>query len=266
MAEQTAFCKATAELGDISALADEISLKRKQEVCEEMFMNVRRYMTTGRVALFVLGGAVFCFGLILVALTWFNTGIVAATLGSGLVFCGAGAVFLTYFGLTQETASRYPMSRKRALLYALDVSIFAFGAFSFSIVLFSAREYAVLNEYLDGASEKLLSTAWPGAAVATLIPFVLPSIALFVFLFLTEKDRSKPWLLEMKKRAVAREAEMLKNPVQFGLISGAIWIAAVALFIVLTISVGLRYSWLSFVGAIVLELLLQAKFFTAANK
>jgi hypothetical protein len=63
---------------------------------------------------------------------------------------------------------------------------------------------------------------------------------------------------------VTREAEMMKNPAQFGLISGAIWIAAIAVFIVLTVKTGLFYSWLAFVAAIVAQLLIQAKFFTKA--
>jgi hypothetical protein len=261
MEERTAFHKATAELGDVSALADEISLKRKQEVFEEMFMNVRHYMSTRRVALFVAGGAVFCFGLIMIALTWFSTEIMTATLGSGLVFCGAGAVALTFLGLTQETASKYPMPWKRALIYAADVGLFLFGAFCFPIVFFETRGGAVTvplapaGAFISGAS-----VSWAGA-IATLIPFVLPSVALFAFLALTEKDRNKPWVIEFRKRAMARETGVLKNPEQFGMISGAIWIAAIAIFIVLTMKTGLLYSWLAFAAAIVAQLLVQAKFF-----
>ncbi|MDR1580821.1 MAG: permease prefix domain 1-containing protein, partial [Synergistaceae bacterium] len=62
MSEQEAFHKATAELGDISALADEISLKKKQEVYEDMYMGTRKYMTIKRTAAFVLGGTTVCFG------------------------------------------------------------------------------------------------------------------------------------------------------------------------------------------------------------
>jgi hypothetical protein len=259
MAEETAFCKATAELGDISALADEISLKRKQEVFEEMFMKTRNYVTTKKAALFVLGGAVFCFGLILVAMTWFTTGLMSATLGSGLFFCGAGAIILTFLGLTQETASRYPMSWKRALIYAADVGLFLFGAFCFPIVFFEMRG----GDNLAYGGYGLVAADLAGA-FGTLIPFVLPSAALFVFLVLTEKDRSKPWFVEFRKQAVTREAEMMKNPAQFGMISGAIWIAAIAVFIVLTVKTGLLYSWLAFAAAIVAQLLVQAKFFTKA--
>jgi hypothetical protein len=266
MAEQTAFCKATTELGDVSALADEISLKRKQEVFEEMFMKTRNYVSTKKAALFVLGGAVFCFGLILIVMTWFTTGLMAATLGSGLLFCGAGAVILTFLGLTQETASKYPMSWKRALIYAADVGLFLFGAFCFPIVFFEMRGTDVLSLIDDNfayGGAGFVSADIAGA-FGTLIPFVLPSAALFVFLVLTEKDRSKPWFVEFRKQAAARETEIMKNPAQFGLVSGAIWIAAIAVFIILTVKTGLLYSWLAFAAAIVAQLLIQAKFFTKA--
>jgi hypothetical protein len=46
MSEQMAFDKATTELGDISALADEISLKKKKEVFSEMYMKTKNYMKT----------------------------------------------------------------------------------------------------------------------------------------------------------------------------------------------------------------------------
>jgi hypothetical protein len=58
--------------------------------------------------------------------------------------------------------------------------------------------------------------------------------------------------------------EYFSNPIQstrLGLVCGAIWTAAIALFAVLTINVGLLYSWLALAGAIVLQLLAQALFF-----
>ena len=43
MNEKDAFEKATTELGDISAVADEISRKKKQEILGEMYMKTRHY-------------------------------------------------------------------------------------------------------------------------------------------------------------------------------------------------------------------------------
>ncbi|MGI6149658.1 MAG: permease prefix domain 1-containing protein [Limnochordia bacterium] len=53
MAQRDAFFQATSELGDMSAVADEISRKKKQEVLAEMYMRTRHYMPTSRIALYV---------------------------------------------------------------------------------------------------------------------------------------------------------------------------------------------------------------------
>ena len=50
MAQRDAFFQATSELGDMSAVADEISRKKKQEVLAEMYMRTRHYMPTSRIA------------------------------------------------------------------------------------------------------------------------------------------------------------------------------------------------------------------------
>jgi hypothetical protein len=54
------------------------------------------------------------------------------------------------------------------------------------------------------------------------------------------------------------------NPTLFGMISGAIWIAAIAAFIVITMKTGLLYSWLAVVAAIVAQLLTHARFLAKA--
>ncbi|MDR0998055.1 MAG: permease prefix domain 1-containing protein, partial [Treponema sp.] len=73
MSEKDAFIRATAELGDVSTLADEISLKKRQEVFEDWYMDVRRYMKPSRVAFYVLTGAWFVLGIV-IALVVFFTG------------------------------------------------------------------------------------------------------------------------------------------------------------------------------------------------
>ena len=268
MPEQEAFHKATSELGDISALAEEISLKKKQEVYEDMYMGTRRYMTPKRTAAFVLGGAAICFGLISAAITWFSNGAEEEALGSAIIFCVAGAALLTFMGLTQETAATYPMSWKRAVFYAIAIGVFVFGVFIVPMTYFVA---AGANSHEIAANNANMSRVDMGlmTSIATLIPFVLPAAALFVFLILTEKDRRKPWVVELAKEGAKREIEYFSNPIQatrLGLVCGAIWITAIASFVVLTICVGILYSWLAFAGAIVLQLLVQALFFTKGNQ
>ncbi|MDR3294955.1 MAG: permease prefix domain 1-containing protein [Clostridiales Family XIII bacterium] len=242
--EQTAFSKAITELGDVSALADDLSLKRRQEVFSDMYMKTRSYIRSGRMALYVLCGAVIGFGLVVGAVAWTYSGAAHSFLGTVSVFCGAGVLGFVFLGLTQETAAREAMPWKRALWYVLSSGAALFGVFASAVTYFTD------------------SVGLP-EALATLIPFFLPGLALGVFLALTEKDRSKPWVVEFRKKAVEREMERFAGPAQqerFGLICGALWIAAVAVFVLLVLLVGIKFSWLAFVAALIAQMLVLSAF------
>ena len=180
MDEKDAFEKATNELGDMSAVADEISRKKKQEILAEMYMKTRHYMPTWRIVLYILCGTVFGFGVIVAALSGFFTGDINASLGSLLVFGVVPILGFLFLGLTQETAVHEPMDWKRALLYVIAAGVFLFGVIVFIITYFE-------------------DSAGLPYAIATLIPFILPSSAFGAFLILTEKDRSKPWVKKQRE-------------------------------------------------------------------
>lgn len=242
--EKAAFDKAISELGDVSALADELSLKKRQEVFSEMYMKTRSYIKPGRMALYVLCGAVLGFGIISAFLAWSFSGDINALLGTVLVFSEAALLGFVFLGLTQETASREAMSWKRALWYVAVSGVFLFGVIVF-----------VMTYFIDGLGLPY--------AIATLIPFALPSLALGIFLILTEKDRSKPWVVDLRKKAMEREMERFASPAQaerFGLVTGALWIAAIAGFILLTLTVGIKFSWLAIVAALIGQMLVLAMF------
>jgi hypothetical protein len=103
------------------------------------------------------------------------------------------------------------------------------------------------------------------AAIAILMVFALPGLALLVFLILMEKDRKKPWV----KAWAAKQQELhggiwddyFANPARaqrFGLLCGALWIAAIAGFVMLTILFGIQFSWLALVAALVIQLVIMA--------
>jgi hypothetical protein len=71
MEPEAAFAKASAELGDVSAVADELSLKKRTEVFEEAYMGISRYMSAGRVAGYVVFGALALFGVIVAFISFF---------------------------------------------------------------------------------------------------------------------------------------------------------------------------------------------------
>lgn len=244
MNEKDAFEKATNELGDMSEVADEISRKKKQEILAEMYMKTRNYMSTWRIVLYILCGTFLGFGIIAAFLSGFFSGDINATLGSLLVFGGIAILGFLFLVLTQETAMREAMSWKRALLYVLAAGVFLFGVFVFLVVYF---ENSVGLPY----------------AIATLIPFILPSSAFGAFLILTEKDRSKSWVRKQREEYIKRSRERFGDPAQeerFGLLSGALWIGAIAAFILITILSGFKFSWLAIAAAVIGQMLILAMF------
>lgn len=244
MDEKNAFEKATNELGNMSAVADEISRKKKQEILGEMYMKTRHYMPTWRIVLYVLCGTALGFGAIIAALSGFFSGDVNAPLGSLLIFGGIPILGFMFLGLTQETAVHEAMGWKRALLYVVAGGVFLFGVIAFLLAYFE-------------------DSAGLPYAIATLIPFILPSVAFGAFLILTEKDRSKSWVIQQREEYMKRSRERFGDPAQeerFGLFSGALWIAAIAAFILLTILFGIKFSWLAIVAALIGQMLVLAMF------
>jgi len=275
LAEQDAFDKACTELGDISVLAKEFSLKKRREVFEEVYMDVRKYMTPRRVAAYVIFGVIAVLGIIIAFISFFVTRVPIVTdislfpgwpfdearsvwpFGKGggiLVFTGTLFPFIvaaiagfTFLGVTQETRTHFPLSRKRAAWYTVAAGLISFGLFVTLLTYFAVVPF-------DSAS--FVNMAW----VATLIPFVLPGGGILCYLLLTEKKRFKPWAASLHEKTVKQEMEMWEDPAtasRFGMLSGAIWIFALALFFLLGFLVGFRYSWVIFIFAVGIQLLVQ---------
>ncbi|WP_052297677.1 hypothetical protein [Leadbettera azotonutricia] len=180
------------------------------------------------------------FGLIVAAIAYFSianfTTLAEAhegdirlirVLGILLFFITISVTGFTFLGVTQETSSHYPMSKKRALWYA--------GA--------------------AGSERGLIG------ALGVLIAFVLPSAGIFTFLVLSEKDRSKEWVKRQREEMIKTQSKIWNDPVtaaRFGMISGAIWIMAAGIFILLGFLIGFKFSWLVFIFATAIQLLVQA--------
>lgn len=244
MDEQAAFAKATAELGDVSALAGEIGRKKKREVLEHVYMKTTNYMSMPRILAYVVCGAVLAFGIVAALLAWLHTRNAASGIGALLPLCTLPLSVFVFLGLTQETAATEPMPWKRALVYALDAELLMFG------IIASVLTYLTHELGLKGA-------------IATLLPFVLPGTALLAFLLLTEKNRSKPWVAALQREWAKQDLMRFENPVlakRYGLLSGALWTFAAAVFIVTTFLAGLKISWVVFVFAAAFQMLVEFSF------
>jgi uncharacterized membrane protein YidH (DUF202 family) len=253
MSREAAFRKAQAELGDISALAAELSLKARQDVFAERYLGIRAYMTAPRVALYVLCGALLAFGLVSASIVYFtmdaqaysasinDTERMTGVFGVLLAFMTASAAGFTFLGLTQETADCRPMRKKRATLYAAAAGLIVFGCALSPLTYFATGR---------GLME----------AFAVLIPFFLPGVGGLVFLVMTEKSRLKPWAAERTLEEIRRSRELFTDgtaEARFGLYVGAVWVFAFGAFFALGFAIGFRHSWLSFVFAIAIQLAVQ---------
>jgi MFS family permease len=257
LGEREATDKALAELGDISSLADELSIKRKQEVFSEMYMKTRNYISAKRSALYALCGLVLGAAILIPLIVWFAAGTAVAAVSTILPFGMASVLGFVYLGLTQETAAHEGMRSGRACLYVLAVGLVFFGILAGLIVYSTTGEVSVaeMAAYGMGGNEFIVG------GIGTLLVFTLPGIALGIFLVLTEKDRRKPWMKKLIEESERQARNPFGNPLaetRFGLISGALWIAAVAGFILLTLTVGIKFSWLSIAAALVVQMVVMA--------
>jgi hypothetical protein len=259
-----AFEEAAAALGDISHLADQMALRKKREVLEEAYLDTRRYLSAPRVAAYVVFGVVFFFGLIAALISLFSTSIApfqafsvvprgladsawTGFFGVLLAFVPAAIAGWTFLGLTQETAAIEALSAKRALWYTGAVFTLSAGIFTFLLTWFAVPEP-------DG---RVI------AALGTLLPFALPSLALLVFLGLTETNRLKPWARARQEDELQKSLGLYADPsvsAQFGMYSGGLWILATALFALFGFIAGFQYSWIVFVFATAGQLFVQGAF------
>jgi MFS family permease len=257
MDEETAFAKASAELGDVSLLANEMSLKKRKEVFEEIYLDMKQYMPVKRVVAYIIFGAVALFGIASALITLFATQYnLTASFGVLVPFLTASITGFTFLGITQELPSMYPVSKKRGAWYSAAAGLISFGLLSMPVVYFGSK---IEGFNFDGLVP----------VISLMIPFILPAIGIFVFLGLTEKDRLKPWAKSFRNKAVESEMAIWNDPViasRFGMFSGAIWIFAAGLFILLGFLIGFKFSWLVFVFAIAFQLLVQGFMYKQIKK
>jgi MFS family permease len=251
MARSVAFDKAKAELGDVSALAGELSLKLRRDIIAERYLGGRKYLTARRVVAYVLFGLLFLFGIVTAAIVYFERAIgggfqpnavrMPGLFGVLLLFVTAAVAGFTFLGVTQETADLYPMRKRRAVFYTIAVGVITFG-----LVLFPLTYFATGLGLME--------------AIATLLPFAIPGAGLLAFLCLTEAGRLKPWAAERAMAEMRGAHEMLSgaDAARFSLYSGAVWIFALGAFVTLGFLIGFRYSWLAFVFAVAVQLVVQA--------
>jgi len=252
LSEEEAFEKATAELGDISAIADDVGKRRRNEAIGQMYMGTKVPLTKRTAIGLTIASGFLLASLGLDIMTFFSEeGNVLFYYISALLFADAIGLFV-FFGLTQETASHYPMKTKRALIYGVASAFVVMGVC-----------LACVAYFFDGWD---LSTA-----IGMETAFLLPSVCTLVFLGMTETDRKKPWLKAMVEKEFLSELDFEFDNVdpvkaaRFGVASGGLWIFAVAVFICIGLFFTWQYAWLVFLFALGLQVVMVSTIFGKNN-
>ena len=249
--EENAFEKAAAELGDITAIADEVGKKNRNAAIAQMYMKARVPVTKKTAA-----GLAAASGLLLISAGIVLVAFFGETSGTGFYYTSAALLsaacgLYTYFGLTRETASNYAMKRGRALAYgaACLAGVLGVGLATVSFLFAGVELFA---------------------SVAIKAVFIIPAICVLIFLLVTQPKRQKPWLKAMIERDIENYMQScpdqvsMVNPVKaarFGVASGGLWLLAIAVFVTLGFIIPWQYAALTFLFALPVQVFMVMAIF-----
>ena len=246
--EKQAFDKATAELGDITSIANEIGKKKRNEAIGQMYIKSKIPFTKKTAAGLTAASGLLLLGIGLILIACFgqirNVWIYNLCV---VMIAIAGAVYV-YFGLTQETAAHYPMKNSRAIAYGC-VCLFAFLGAGLAIVSFLLNKFEL------------------SVVLGIKITLLLPAICVLIFLLITESSRHKPWLKAIVEHDIENSIKFhmeMVNPVKaakYGVASGGLWLLAIAIFATIGLLINWQYSWLVFLFALAIQVFMTTTIF-----
>ena len=246
--DEKAFDTAAAELGDITAIADNVGKKKRNEAIGQMYMKSKVPITKRSAGGLSVASGLLLIAVVLALYAFLGTGNRAAVGYAAAVLLAVSCGLFTYFGLSLETAAHYAMKKSRATAYGL-ICAAAISGTGFAVVSF-----------LYNGLEMSVSLGIKAA-------FVLPAVCVLIFLLVTEPKRDKPWLRAMVEAEIETSMKFhqdMVDPVKsarFGVLSGGLWILAAAVFITLGIIIGWTYSWLVFLFALAIQIFMTAMIF-----
>jgi hypothetical protein len=241
-----AAAKAVNELGDIRALIDSIEPSTGNDLMELMARNRVRpkpgFVVAAVLLSLVLAGSIA--GIVLASLGLATTGILAVSLAA----ISVGALIAA--ALRQETSQDYPMPTNRALGFGLAGFATLFGLGFITLFIGDAVR--------GGAATGLL--------IIGVVAVVLGIVG-FSWLGATLTNRAKPWALELR-RGYENNDYFTQHPeaaARFGIYTVIIWVLGIALFVVLSITVGFLWSWIALVATLAVFFLVLARMLFPAS-
>jgi hypothetical protein len=149
-------------------------------------------------------------------------------------------------GLRQETTTNFPMPVRRAASY---------GAAAFLGLTGLGLAALFLADH---------ERVW---LIAVGAPLLVVSIAWFSYLGATQTNRKKPWMLRLARQheVADRFSQDTDAAVRFGIYTVIIAVLTISAFIVLSLTVGLAWSWLALVVGVVVFFLVLARMLFGPN-
>lgn len=170
-------------------------------------------------------------------------GILPGQWGTGAalaaVFAAAVGVIVAD-ALRQETTMHFAVPRRRATGWGLSGGLLAAGLGLGAVVVAHPGLVGILVAASVLALAGVLGLVWCGV---------------------TQTNRTKPWALALGRQS-AVDDRFSQDPAaaaRFGIYTVAVWIAGIALFVVLSFTIGFAWSWLAIVAAVVVFFLLLAR-------
>lgn len=257
MSEEKAVGKALAELGDVTGIADAIGKQKRQEAIGDFYLS-NKPLDRGHAMGYSIAGAVLLVGLILAFVIGARSGVLGKALLIFLPFGLISVCAFTYLGLTQDTRTHFPMSKKRSILYTVATGLTLGGALLGGAMVFFQTHFTELTmeNILERKIQSISLLTAPTSAILLLL--IVPGLAMLIYLILTQEKRFKPWVLEQNRKYAEQYADAFegRNGERFGLMSGFIWILAIAVFVLLGFTIGWHPAWVVFLFAMAAEMLL----------
>ncbi len=232
--EEEAFHEAVSSLGDMGELVE--NLRKSSESTNRNGAHQRPPVDKLHLFGYLFAVAAMLIGVAVTGIVYLQSENLLNTVSTFMPFIVVSTMLFVYLGLTQETINFYPMKKGRAMIYSAATGLLLFGVFLGGIVYFSGSELFEV--------------------VATIMPFTISAILTFMYLGLTEKSRSKTgdyWQQYYKQNygRNPKEVHMRSNA------SGALWIFTTALFFILGFTIGFEISWIVFIVASGIEVLIE---------
>ncbi|MFE5334291.1 permease prefix domain 1-containing protein [Isoptericola sp. NPDC056573] len=160
-----------------------------------------------------------------------------------LLTASSAAGFVVGSSLSQETTTNHPVPSRRAGGYYLATGLAVFGLL--------LAGFTLLGEF----------EAWAYVVAAG---FLVVGGVLFTMLGVTQTNRKKAWVRDVARaHAGGHHYDRFEHDpaaaARFGVYTVAIWLMAFVVFVVLGLTVGWAWSWLTFVVALAVMMLVLAR-------